>query len=46
MVQLTTCAVIVCLSLFGKIVNAKPGYSSGYDDYVRLINSKLFFKKY
>lgn len=30
MVQLT-CAVIVCLSLFGKIVNAAPGYAAGYD---------------
>lgn len=30
MVQLT-CAVIVCLSLLGKIVQAKPGYSAGYD---------------
>lgn len=41
MVQLT-CAVIVCLSLFGKIVNAKPGYASGYDVdyYVRQIGEK------
>lgn len=30
MVQLT-CAVIVCLCLFGKIANAKPGYAGGYD---------------
>lgn len=30
MVQLT-CAVILCLSLFGQSVIAKPGYASGYD---------------
>lgn len=30
MVQVT-CAVILCLSLFGQSVIAKPGYASGYD---------------
>lgn len=30
MVQLTS-AVILCLSLFGQSVMAKPGYASGYD---------------
>lgn len=30
MVQIT-CAVILCLSLFGHSVIAKPGYAAGYD---------------
>lgn len=30
MMQLTS-AVILCLSLFGSSVTAKPGYASGYD---------------
>lgn len=30
MVQLTS-AIILCLSMFGQTVLAKPGYASGYD---------------
>lgn len=30
MIQLT-CAAVLCLSLFGQSVIAKPGYAAGYD---------------
>lgn len=39
MVQIS-CAVILCLSLFGQSVIAKPGYAAGYDVdyYVSVVN--------
>lgn len=39
MMQLTS-AVILCLSLFGQSVIAKPGYAAGYDiDYYVSVSS-------
>lgn len=43
MVQLTS-AVMVCLSLFGRTVMAKPGYSAGYDvDYYVSVVEYIYF---
>lgn len=45
MVQLG-CAVILCLSLFGQSVIAKPGYAAGYDvDYYVSVKVMNFKKK-